>query len=285
MKKPFAKQIFLGTLALTLVGGGGYLIQGQNVLAATTATATDTAQDVAQRQANHAADKIRKVNDELITFLKLEKSAFQEKIMSGKTLAEIAAEQGITRDALKTELTKEVNAELDSEKTEFALNLDAVVDSKELGDKGRGGKGGRDGGPGGKHGGARMDLTSVATALGFTTVEELHTALGSDKTIAELAASKNVTVQSLIDLQAAAITAALDKDLASGKLTQAEYDIKKADVTAKATKIINETHADKAGGPGGRGGKGGPGGKNKPANDGQRPAGSSTPTATPAATY
>jgi hypothetical protein len=281
MKKPFAKQIILGAMALTLVGGGGYILKGHDVLAATTATTTDTAQTVTPQQDNHAVDMVRKVNDDLITFLKLEKSVYQEKITSGKTLAEIAAEQGISRDDLKAELTKEVNADLDQEKADFALNLDKTVDSKQLGEVGRGGPGGREGGQGGGH--IKADLTTVATALGFTTIEELHTALGSDKSIADLAAAKNITVQSLIDLQVVAITAALDKDLASGKLTKADYDEKKAEVTAEATKVINDKHDGKDGGPGGRGGKGGPGGfggKNRPGGNGQRPDPSSTPTAT-----
>jgi hypothetical protein len=112
MKKPFAKQLILSTMALTLVGGGGYLLKGQNAFAATTATTTDTAQATVKNQDYHVLGMVRRVNDELIAFLKLEKSAYQEKIASGKTLAEIATEQGISRDALKVELTKEVTANL-----------------------------------------------------------------------------------------------------------------------------------------------------------------------------
>jgi hypothetical protein len=276
MKKPFAKQLILSTMALTLVGGGGYLLKGQNAFAATTATTTDTAQSTVKNQDYHVLGMVRRVNDELIAFLKLEKSAYQEKIASGKTLAEIATEQGISRDVLKVELTKEVTANLEKEKADFALNLDNTVDAVQPAGKGDGDEGfGQDGGHrGGKQGGARIDLTTVATALGYATADELKTALIDGTSIADLAAAKGVTLQNLVDLQVIEITKNLDANLASGKLTQAEYDKQKAEVTTTATNIINDKH-DGKGGPGGRGGKNHPGGNNQK---------TTTPTATPSAT-
>jgi lambda repressor-like predicted transcriptional regulator len=284
MKKPFAKQIILGTMALTLVGGGGYLLKGQDVFAATTSATTDTAQAVTQKPDNHAYNMVGRVNDELIAFLKLEKPAFQAKIASGKTLAEIAAEQGISRDALKAELTKEVTAKLDQQKADFATNLDKTIDAIKPAGKGGDGlesdgrHGGKPGGPGGKnHGGARIDLTTVATALGYTTADELKAALTSGKSIADLATEKGVSLQTLIDLEVVQIVKNLDQQLADGKITQAEYDQQKADSTTNATNYVNDKHNSKDG-PGKRGGK------NRPAANRHAPATSNTPATPPTAT-
>jgi hypothetical protein len=265
MKKPFAKQIILGTMALTLVAGGGYILKGQDAFAATTTTPTptDTAKASVKPQINNSFGIFKRVNDELIAFLKLDKSSYQEKIVSGKTLAEIAAEQGISRDDLKAELTKEETASLEKEKADFALNLDKTLDAVQP--AGRGGKGfgpdggpsGGFGGPGGKnHGGVQIDLTTVATALGYTTKDELNTALETGKSIAELATEKNVTLQTLIDLEVVQIVKNLDQQLADGKITQTVYDQQKADSANIATNQLNDKHNGR--GPvGGQGASGG----------------------------
>jgi hypothetical protein len=288
MKKPFAKQIILGTMALTLVGGGGYLLKGKDAFAATTSTTTDAAQAVKQKPNNHSYNMVGRVNDALLAFLKLEKSAYQEKIASGKTLAEIATEQGISRDDLKAELTKEVTADLDQEKADFATNLDKTIDAvKPAGRGGDGlgpnsGHGGGPGGPGGKNlGGARIDLTTIATALGYTTADELKAALSSSKSIADLATEKGVALQTLIDLEVVQIVKNLDQLLADGKITQTEYDQQKADSITTATNHINDKNNGK-GGPGGREGKGGPGGRG--GKNGHAPVNSNTPTESPTAT-
>jgi hypothetical protein len=283
MKKPFAKQIILGTMALALIGGSGYLLKGQDAFAAAAASTTGTVQAAAKAQGNHPLGIIKRVNDELLAFLKLEKSAYQEKIASGKTIAEIAAEQGISRDELKAELTKEMTASLEKEKADFALNLDKTVDAIQPTGRGGdgfgpdGGHGGGPGGPGGKNlGGARIDLTTIATALGYTTADDLKAALTTGKSIADLATEKSVALQTLIDLEVVQIIKDLDQQLADGKITQTEYDQQKADSTTIATNHINDKNNGK-GGPGGRGGK------NRPASNGQAPTALAAPTTTPTA--
>jgi hypothetical protein len=240
MKKPLAKQIIMGAMALTLVGGSGALIS-QNAFAATptasvasTAPATSVAPQK-NNQDNHSWEGLR-VSDQLLTFLKLDKTTFKTKSAT-ETLAQIATDQGISRDALKAELTTEFNAKLDKEKADFATNIDKTVDSIQKGENGRHG--------GGKHGGDRIDLTPVATALGYATVAELKTALVSGTSIADLATAKGVTVQSLIDLQTTQIVKNLDQELANKKITQAQYDKQKANSTNMATKIVNNKHDNK----------------------------------------
>jgi hypothetical protein len=255
MKKPFAKQIIIGSMALTLLGGGVAIAISQNAFAATN-TPTVTPVAAATPQKGDHIKKIKKgdqmifkqdtfISDQLITFLKLDNATFKTKLAT-ETLAQIAADQGISRDALKAEMTTEFNAQLEKEKADFAANLDASVDSNQIGKSG-----GFDGGPDGKvhKEFTSLDLTSTATLLGYATAAELKTALVSGTSIADLATAKGITVQSVIDLQVAQILKDLDQKLAAKTITQAQYDTLKADSTKLATKIINDKH-DKKGGRG-----------------------------------
>jgi hypothetical protein len=113
------------------------------------------------------------------------------------------------------------------------------------------------GGHGGDGIGRGAGLTAVSTALGMTPAE-LKTALQGGQTIAQVAASKNVSVQKVIDAMIADYKAKETAEVASGDHTQAEVDQKIADFTARASDIVNGKMP--AGGPkgngGGRGGRG-----------------------------
>ena len=74
--------------------------------------------------------------------------------------------------------------------------------------------------------------------------------------MATIAGEQNVTVQSVIDLVTKQMTAALDKQLAAGTITQTQYDTQRAKLTMKATELVNRNFSGK-GGPGDRGGRGG----------------------------
>ena len=132
---------------------------------------------------------------------------------------------------------------------------DAVI--KALTDAGleRGGRGGP-GGPGGRHGGPGLD--AAATALGVT-ADELRTALEGGQTIAQVAESKNVPVQTVIDAMVADLKAHLAEEVASGEHTQAEADQKLADATTRITDSVNN------GGPAKGEGRGGPPPEDAPA--------------------
>jgi len=244
MKKPFAKKIIMGAMALTLIGGSGVALISQNAFAATpTAPATSVAPQK-DNQNNHSWEGHRGVSDQLLAFLKLDKTTYKTKSAT-ETLAQIATDQGISRDALKAELTTEVNTKLDKVKADFAANIDTTIDSTKIGNFG--GSGGRHGGgPGGdRHNGLKVDLTTTAAALGYATEVELKTALVSGTSIADLATAKGVTVQSVIDLQVVQIVKNLDLELANKKITQAQYDKLKTNSSNIATKIVNNKHDNK----------------------------------------
>jgi hypothetical protein len=131
---------------------------------------------------------------------------------------------------------------------------DAVIaalkaEMPQRGERGRGGKGG-------------AGLEVAAQALGMT-ADELQTALKGGQTLAQVAESKGVNVQVVVDALVASATNHINEEVASGELTQAEADEKLANVTDRVTERVNNPRPE--GGPrGGQGAKRGPAGQ-KPA--------------------
>jgi hypothetical protein len=126
-------------------------------------------------------------------------------------------------------------------------------------------------GPGGDHGpggpgmpgGRGHGLEIAATTLGIT-ADELHTALDAGQTIADVASSKGVAVQTVIDAMVAEATTHLAERVTAGDLTQAEADAKLTEITARITDMVNNGRPE--GGPG------------APAPDGVAPAADTTAT-------
>lgn len=125
---------------------------------------------------------------------------------------------------------------------------DAVIaalkaDMPERGERGRGGKGG-------------AGLEVAAQSLGMS-ADELQTALKGGQTLAQVAESKGVNVQVVVDALVASATNHINEEVASGELTQAEADEKLANVTERVTERVNNPRPE--GGPrGGQGAKRGP---------------------------
>jgi hypothetical protein len=125
---------------------------------------------------------------------------------------------------------------------------DAVIaalkaEMPERGERGRGGKGG-------------AGLEVAAQALGMT-ADELQAALKGGQTLAQVAESKGVNVQVVVDALVASATNHINEEVASGELTQAEADEKLANVTDRVTERVNNPRPE--GGPrGGQGAKRGP---------------------------
>jgi hypothetical protein len=115
------------------------------------------------------------------------------------------------------------------------------------------------GGPGGNHGFGRTeavsDISVVAKTIGISEAD-LQTALDGGQTVAAVAKAHNVAVQTVIDALVADGQSELAADVTAGRLTQAQADAQKAQVTQRATDQVNGTML---GGPGGPMG-GGPGG-------------------------
>lgn len=97
-------------------------------------------------------------------------------------------------------------------------------------------------GPGGAHGGFGFrlgaGLDSVAKALGIPT-EDLENDLAKGQTIAQIAKSKNVDVNKVIDAIVADASARIDQAQKAGRLTQAQADKAKADLKTRITDLVN----------------------------------------------
>ena len=99
----------------------------------------------------------------------------------------------------------------------------------------------KDAGPIGGHRGGRgggADLSVAASTIGVT-AEELRTALQSGQSIADVAKSKNVDPQAVIDAMVAAMNQRLAESVSSGKLTQEKAEELAASATTRIADIVN----------------------------------------------
>jgi hypothetical protein len=98
-------------------------------------------------------------------------------------------------------------------------------------------------GPGGeRHGGFGIGLgaglDSVAKALGISTAD-LKTDLAKGQSIAQIAKSKNIDVNKVIDALVADASARIDQAQKDGHLTQAQADKAKTDLKTRNTDLVN----------------------------------------------
>jgi len=114
-------------------------------------------------------------------------------------------------------------------------------------------------GPGGK---GHHLLEDAAKVLGMT-VQQLKTAMGSTKSLADVAATKGISRATLIEKLLAAMNDRLAAEVEAGRLTQEQADARKAEATERIGEAVDRKglppRPDHRG-PGGRGGPGGPGG-------------------------
>lgn len=95
----------------------------------------------------------------------------------------------------------------------------------------------------------KANLATAASTIGVTE-EELRTALRGGQSIAQVAQSKDVDVQKVIDAMVADAKAKLAEAVQNGRLTQAQADAKSANLTDRITEMVNREGLP-ARGPGG----------------------------------
>ena len=120
-----------------------------------------------------------------------------------------------TAKPAKDQWLKDALAPLVSNNTITQAQADAVIAALEAG---RPAKGGRRG-----HGPHGHRLSAAATALGITETE-LRTALEDGQTLAQVAQSKGVAVDAVVNAIVAEIKTKLNEQVAAGRLTQAQAD-------------------------------------------------------------
>ena len=168
---------------------------------------------------------------------------------TSSTAATAPADRPDPSDRLNETLKPLVDAGTITQAQADAVIAALKAEMPQRGERGRGGKGG-------------AGLEVAAQALGMT-ADELQTALKGGQTLAQIAESKGVNVQVVVDALVASATNHINEEVASGELTQAEADEKLANVTDRVTERVNNPRPE--GGPrGGQGAKRGPAGQ-KPA--------------------
>ncbi len=179
----------------------------------------------------HGADNA--LSSSVLDLLKLDEDALKEKLDDGKTLAQMAEEQGVSREALKQALIDANAAKLDLLKERFAANVDELLDAEGHAFMH---KGFRDA----AKGMGRLGLAEAAAVLGLDETE-LETFLKSGKTLAEAAEAQGVDVQKLMDAQKAVLAERVKQAVADGKLTQEQADEQLEKASEMAEKIVDGT--------------------------------------------
>ncbi|AZN43195.1 hypothetical protein [Paenibacillus albus] len=211
----------------------------------TTTTTTSTTNTTATQQQGKFNMHFEKkggfgVSQEVLDLLKLDAAALKEKLAAGKTLAQVAEEQGVSRDALKQALTTAFDKQQAAEKQAYSDNLDKLVDSQSVGGGGKGGFGMGFGGKGGFNSGIKTDINAVAAAVLDMTADDVNTTLKSEnKSLAELAADKGIDVQKVIDAVKKAIIDDLNASVTAGDLTQEQADKTIAEAATIAENGVN----------------------------------------------
>lgn len=236
------KLLAAGALALTMTLGGGAALAGQAYAAAADTQQSSASTDTSAKGTMKKRGGAQKLDHAAIaSLLGVTEEELRTAQREGKTLATLAGEKGIAVQSVIDLLAKQLTANLDAKLADGSLTQDqystekAEVSAKaaELVNRVSGGKGGF-GGRGGTH----LDKEGIASLLGMT-ADNLKTGLRAGKSLATLADENGVSQQSVVDLVTSGLAAELDKRLANGKITQTEYDSRKAGLADQALEIVN----------------------------------------------
>lgn len=218
-----------------VVGGlGALLAVTVAVGAATTTFANDQGVAAIEWRGNHGGHGGLGRDASLSTIataLKMTEADLQSALQSGKTVAALATEKGVALQAVvdallaeqKTLLQQAVTngrltqAQADARLAELQTQLPTQLSTAftpGLRDGGRGMPGGF--GPG-------ASLTTIATTLGISE-SDLMTAFQAGKSVADVAAEKNVDLAKVIAAIVAEQKTALQQAVTAGRLTQAQAD-------------------------------------------------------------
>jgi hypothetical protein len=204
-------------------------------------------------------------------------------LVSGKSVSDVAKAKNIdlatVKAALVAEATTHVDAEVAAGKhtaaegaTELAdmtSRIDTMLTTAGLPAHGPQGMGGK-GGPGEMRGGPGRFMTDALAKVLNLTTDQLHTQLGSGKSLADVAKAQNVAIADVKTVLTSDFSAHLAEEVTSGEHTQAEADAKLAEFTTNLDTMVN-----RVGPAGGMRGEGrGPGG-----HRGHGPMGQGAPSA------
>lgn len=171
--------------------------------------------------------------------LGMEPLAVHEARHEGQTLAEIAADQGLSEDELTSGLA------------EIFPNVDEARITQMINSEGRGHGGIRHRL---SHGAGREVVTEVTETLGISQ-EEIEAGLAEDKTLAEIAAEQGVSEDALVDALVAAVNENIDQAVAEEKIDADRAEKAKTKTEERMTNLVNRDLGERP-----EGGRRGPGG-------------------------
>ena len=171
----------------------------------------------------------------------------QTALKGGQTVAAVAKAHNVALQVVIDALVADGQAELDAAvKAGTLTQAQADAEKAELTQRATDqANGSFPGGPG-AHGAGRghteatSDTSVAAKAIGISEAD-LLAALATGKTVADVAAAHNVAAQAVIDALVADGQRELAAEVASGAITQAQADARKAEVTKRATDQVNST--------------------------------------------
>ena len=205
------------------------------------------------------------------TALGISEADLVAELQAGKSIANVASAKGVDLDKVIDALYADLKAHIDAHVAEGKLTQEQadarLADAKTrittmvntagpLRGKGMGGKGDHMG----HRGAPKFATDDLAKVLGLS-LDELNTELQGGKTLAQIAETKNVSIDKVKAQLLADYTAKEQAEVAEGKHTQEEVDAKIAEFTTRLDDIVNGVRPMKGmGGQGGHGGRGGHGG-------------------------
>jgi hypothetical protein len=163
---------------------------------------------------------------------------------SGKSIAEVAKEQGVDEQVVIDALVKEATTKLEEAIDNLPDRMTDLVERQGLPDRGPKGH------PMMRH----LELDTAAGAIGIST-DDLRTALQGGQTIAEVATAHDVDPQKVIDAMVAKSDAVIDTAVKAGKVDADRAADAKANAKEHITSFVNEGPRMGHGGPGGFGGQ------------------------------
>ncbi|MCK6075789.1 hypothetical protein [Paenibacillus silvae] len=201
--------------------------------------------------------------EEVLSVLGLTKDELKEALQADQSLAEIAAAQKVETQTLidtlvaaeKEELQKQLansnitQTQYDERLTSITERISEMVKEKPSALRAKKPEHAEPGlGLPGRGLGPEVDrnLDKLASLLGVTT-NELTSSLKNGDTLAEIATTQKVNVQTLINQLVTDRASDLQQELKDGKITQAQYDERVADLTQRITDLVNGTRP--SGGP------------------------------------
>ncbi|WP_152393715.1 MUN domain-containing protein [Paenibacillus guangzhouensis] len=131
MKKNWI-QIAVLTMLVLVVPASAYASEGQSIVVSKEPAEVQAAL-IAHPHEGHfkRGHRLQKtVSEKLLTLLKLDEKTFRQKLKEGKTLAQIAQDQGVSRDQLKKTMIEAHSEALDKMKKNFADHIDQMIDSQ-----------------------------------------------------------------------------------------------------------------------------------------------------------